>query len=490
MTSEFVILIGVILVGTIFLTSFYLYTSYFSEESIKASIKSDAESLVGLIYRIFNEPSDYAYFCKKISLTNLTIEKGILTFQRGKYKFSFLLPKNVTDVRLEDTVKVCLVKSDQQLRITRELECVLDGICEPSECKIDCADCAGPNDICIGDDYCNPAIGENCENSRDCACEEGVCCPSSKDADFKGCSLIYERKKGEERWCDVQCGDGLECNPTASDFKDYEKACCEPGKVWNGNECIEEIPLICSPSFTSCYNNWHWKNRGDGFFMNVGCLCPCKENPPHTCLNNRMCKYQNCHVCDYFEVCHPFVKKIAEEAINCCNNECKGNCHTYCVKAVKDSGLLKTKTFETKKKCYGLYIIYGLGPAQRWLKGYQIHTEEPASIMLTKGTWMCTGYSIVLTTLLRSVGYGKEEVFSVCGPGHAYNLVKFPGEKKYRFVDTVGNSLYISGITSVDWYKRKYGFCRTSYECSGCMNDEGGHFSCPSPSNIYLGDSC
>jgi hypothetical protein len=77
--------------------------------------------------------------------------------------------------------------------------------------------------------------------------------------------------------------------------------------------------------------------------------------------------------------------------------------------------------------------------------------------------------------------------------------VKFPDESKYRFVDTVGNSLYISGISVWDWYKYR-GHCRTDYnsndpnllfpgKCSGCMNDEG-NFYCPQKSDIFLGDSC
>jgi hypothetical protein len=116
--------------------------------------------------------------------------------------------------------------------------------------------------------------------------------------------------------------------------------------------------------------------------------------------------------------------------------------------------------------------------------------------MLNQGTWMCTGYSIALTTLLRSVGYNKNEVYTVAmlhsaTQGHAFNLVKFPGEANYRFVDTVGNTLYISGISSSDWYRLTFGACRTKSLSAGvgCQNDEG-VFNCPPSSNIYLGASC
>jgi hypothetical protein len=200
------------------------------------------------------------------------------------------------------------------------------------------------------------------------------------------------------------------------------------------------------------------------------------------------------YVCDYYEVCHPNIVPIIKEIIDCCNNKCAGSCHTMCSNAVSDSGLSSSDTPETRKKCYGLYAIYGLDGAAKWMKGYQIRIEQPASVMLTQGTWMCTGYSIALTTLLRSVGYSKDEAYSVAmndgpGCGHAFNLVKFPGETNYRFVDTVGNSLYISGISSSDPYRQQCGACRTESlnQGNGCQNDEG-VFSCPS--NVYLGVSC
>lgn len=202
--------------------------------------------------------------------------------------------------------------------------------------------------------------------------------------------------------------------------------------------------------------------------------------------------------CDYYEVCHDVVKPIAEEVIECCNNKCSADCHSLCQRALDDSGLSTTDNDQTRKKCYGLYTIYGLGPAARWLKGYN-HSypiEKPASIMLTRGIWMCTGYSIEVTTILRSVGYEKNEAFSICGPGHAYNLVKFPGESKYRFVDTVGNGLYISDmIGEPDWYHQVYdplhGLfypCRNEYQ-KPCQNDEVSGVvagqNCPQSSEIY-----
>jgi len=237
------------------------------------------------------------------------------------------------------------------------------------------------------------------------------------------------------------------------------------------SECVEET---CSPTTSQCFNNWHWKNYDGTFTLNV----------------------KNGYVCDYYEVCHPAIRWIVDEIVNCCNHKCVGNCHSMCNRALSESGLSSINTPETRKKCYGLYTIYGLDGAAKWMKGYAQNIERPASIMLNQGTWMCTGYSIALTTLLRSVGYSKNEVYTVAmlhspTEGHAFNIVKFPGETNYRFVDTVGNTLYISGISTSDWYRVKFGACRTKSLTSefGCQNDEG-VFNCPSSQNIYLGASC
>jgi len=61
-----------------------------------------------------------------------------------------------------------------------------------------------------------------------------------------------------------------------------------------------------------------------------------------------------------------------------------------------------------------------------------------ASLNILK-TGTCEDYSVALTTLLRKAGYSKVEVMSVNGFNHVFNLVKFPGDDKYTFVDTTEN---------------------------------------------------
>lgn len=301
-------------------------------------------------------------------------------------------------------------------------------------------------------------LGENCENClEDCpagaTCEDlnNICCPDSFDSDEFGCSGTKNLEKGESCSCDNQCNSSLECTETADTFMAYEKACCEPEKQWNGTNCTEGI---CPETISSCFNHWHWDHYGAKQIINI-----------------------NIYACDYFEVCHdPVVQPIAKEIISCCNNKCEGNCHTLCSRALEDSGLAASDTETTRKKCYGLYAILGMGPAAKWTRGYQLHLEEPASIMFSSGTWMCTGYAIMLTTLLRSVGYEKNEAYGACSYNHMFNIVKFPGDTKHRIVDTVGNILCVKGM----YTGGNYPYCGNfGSECGGCINDEG-TFSCPS----------
>jgi len=124
-----------------------------------------------------------------------------------------------------------------------------------------------------------------------------------------------------------------------------------------------------------------------------------------------------------------------------------------------------------------------------------VDTPAHASILrLSTGT--CVDYSFALTTILRKLGYSRDDVFSVNGDGHGYNLVRFPGEMKYHYVDTVGNrgnevfggagfpeivNQSAAGKPKIAWYD----YCRKLDD--GCSNDyySQSRGNCPPNNNIF-----
>jgi parallel beta-helix repeat protein len=97
---------------------------------------------------------------------------------------------------------------------------------------------------------------------------------------------------------------------------------------------------------------------------------------------------------------------------------------------------------------------------------------------LSTGT--CVDYAIALTTLLRKSGYAKNEAYAVDGEGHDYNLVRFPGDSEWYYVDTTGNG---SGIK--EWPLTGYNYCHNMDE--GCYNDRysPSQSNCPPNSQIH-----
>jgi hypothetical protein len=80
-------------------------------------------------------------------------------------------------------------------------------------------------------------------------------------------------------------------------------------------------------------------------------------------------------------------------------------------------------------------------------------------------TGVCVDYAAALTTALRKAGYNKSEAMVAASlgydlpllgdhPGHAYNLVKLPGEERYHIVYTTGNGEGINpeGLPHYFWF--------------------------------------
>jgi len=285
---------------------------------------------------------------------------------------------------------------------------------------------------------------------------------------------------------------------------------CPQGQVFSKDTstCVDPSQLIGYPADSSCQSGWP---------SHQGSIVSINEK------NN---------ACDLFEVKNSQLLSIAQEAAYCFSKQCLSDkCHAFCAVAYTQSGAAYIKDSDVFKKFAGLYLIYGLGPAAKFMQGYfdaeiecsfgtgacepkngynsfvqQLQCKGPVGHpegwvsdtdmsqnsclfsdlpahadvnILQTGT--CVDYSVSLTTLLRYVGYNNNEVYSVTAPCHEYNLVKFPGDAMWTIVDTVGNSPAPLGDT---W----------SWDCGGhtthcdfyensCSNDNG-QVNCPSKSEV------
>jgi len=284
---------------------------------------------------------------------------------------------------------------------------------------------------------------------------------------------------------------------------------CPEGQVFSkgSSQCVDPSQLIGYPVDTSCQKGWPGR-EGSFVFIN-------EKN----------------YACDLFEVKHPQLLETAKETAQCFATSCKSDsCHAFCDQAYKKSGATYLKDSDTFKKFAGLYIIYGLGPAAKYMQGYFsaeiscssgtgkcepkygynnnvqqlqcrgsvgqpigwasdtdmsknscIFSDIPAHVsMKVIQTGTCVDYSVSLTTLLRLVGYKSSEVYSVGAPCHEYNLVKFPGDSKWTIIDTVGNSLALGDTWS--WQcEGKVTHC--DFQSGECSNDLG-QVTCPSKSEV------
>lgn len=136
--------------------------------------------------------------------------------------------------------------------------------------------------------------------------------------------------------------------------------------------------------------------------------------------------------------------------------------------------------------------IFGKSPKDGWY-GSDTNPESnnnaladfPAHASVnTMNTGTCVDYSFVVTTALRKAGFKKNEILSMRTPGHLYNVVWLPGDSKYSFIDTVGNT---GGdfFTGPGWGWKSGGkeVNHCSYNSDRCSNDNG-PANCPAKSDI------
>jgi hypothetical protein len=295
---------------------------------------------------------------------------------------------------------------------------------------------------------------------------------------------------------------------------------CPSGQVLSKDtyQCIDPSQLVGYPRDTSCTSGWP-SHQGSTVQIN-----------------------ENNNACDLFEVNNPSILNLAGETAQCFSQKClNSKCNIFCAVAYAQSGALYSQDSDTFKKFAALYLTYALGPAAEYMKDYFypeiccsststsdlcdnpswlgkcepsdgfndnvrqlpcqgvvghplgwasdtdmskdscIFSDLPAHADLNiLDTGTCVDYSVSLTTLLRYVGYKSDEVYSVTGPGHEYNLVKLPGSTKWNLIDTVGNnpSPYNSNDVPGTWFP----YCQ--FSSNSCANDNG-QGSCPPTSEVY-----
>ncbi|MEM0476172.1 MAG: hypothetical protein QW367_00845 [Candidatus Aenigmatarchaeota archaeon] len=233
-------------IGIIIFSSVQNFLFYFSKEIEKKIEEEKVKNFIELIKKISKISTEYFYTQYFLGLSDLIVKDNIIKINIGNINYSFFLDFNIEETEIYKASKYCILKDSEKIKI---FNCdypinISTNFCDIEKCKLESRECRGPNPICIGDGYCNRFIGENCRNSIDCIeySKEKACCPEDPNSDEKG----YTKKKnrGEECFCDNQCSGNLRCNPVASGFKKYSRACCEEGKYWNGTDCIEEKPKL------------------------------------------------------------------------------------------------------------------------------------------------------------------------------------------------------------------------------------------------------
>ena len=234
--------------------------------------------------------------------------------------------------------------------------------------------------------------------------------------------------------------------------------------------------------------------------------------------------------CSLFEVCSEDLDPIIEDSIKCCTEKelSDSNKISSCNFAIENSNTLKN--------CQAVYLIKSLGREAVYMEGYldaemcckgveslcpkesYLYSAQPLPENLKNkglkcsnnpennpnGIWKsdtnlalneialsdvpahaslnilksgtCVDYSVSATTLLRKVGFSKDDVITIEASNHAYNLIRFNLDKKYTLFDMTGNN---EGL-KLGKVPQGYDYCQNIINC---YNDNG-KIDCPSNKEI------
>jgi len=236
--------------------------------------------------------------------------------------------------------------------------------------------------------------------------------------------------------------------------------------------------------------------------------------------------------CSLFEVCSEEIDSTIEDSIDCCSdksmnnpgktascNFAKENSNTfrncqaiYLIKSLGKEATYMEGYFDAEMCCKGVTslcpkesYLYSAQPLPEWLVGrglkcsnnpennpeglwrsdtnHQLNeialSDTPAHVSLSKehiGSGTCVDYSVAATTLLRKIGFSKEDVMTVEASNHAYNLIRFDLDRKYTLFDMTGNN---EGLKPGK-VPQGYEYCQNIINC---YNDNG-KIDCPGNKNI------
>jgi len=194
--------------------------------------------------------------------------------------------------------------------------------------------------------------------------------------------------------------------------------------------------------------------------------------------------------CRTYEVCHPGLDHVIEEAVRCCSiRNSRGGmtieemalAEEEEINRMPDPNLCRAARTLTGQaggcmRCTGFYIIKGLGDYARWMQGYTwLYPEHdiegigasPAEMLINVyRTGVCRDYSLAVATLLRKAGYAQNEIGNFCDGAHCYNVVKLEGERWWHVVDTTGN---LPGIVP-GGFPSGYDYCLNINEANYCYD--------------------